>query len=50
MDSFLCVTSYKETINIYSYIYRGERPWPSGYGVGLKTLGSWVRSPHMVRF
>ena len=27
-----------------------ERSWPSGYGVGLRTLGSWVRSPHWAWF
>ena len=28
----------------------GERSWPSGQGVGLRTLGSWVRSPHRAWF
>ena len=49
---FITVTpdlNYTEVFCIILALH-GERSWPSGQGVGLRTLGSWVRSPQWAWF
>ena len=36
--------------NVSPHQIVGNGSWPSGYGVGLGTLGSWVRSPYLAWF
>ena len=43
-------TSVQYTSVTFRCNIHGERSWPSGQGVGLRTLGSWVRSPHRAWF